>query len=95
MLDNLIMGQSDPTMLVNLAAFIIGLILHICKKCYIEEISARKYLISEIGRTTLSGLGLISAFVSVNAIYPGAGLLIYLLSGYSIDSLLNKAPKAG
>ena len=93
MFDLLMLNQENPSLWISLVAFLIGLGLHIAKKCFVEELSIRAYLGSEVGRTTLSALGLAGAFTTVSTLYPQAPFIIYFLCGYSIDSFLNKAPK--
>ena len=84
--------QNDPTLLMNVGAFVLGLCIHIGKKCYMEKISFRDYMMENPGSTSLSLSSLMMAFLYINATYAAAPLAVYLLGGYSIDSLLNKAP---
>ena len=84
--------QGDSDFLYNLLAFLLGLGLHVGKKCYQEKVSLREYLEGHKLNTYLSLTGLASLMSYLQLSYPGAPFVVYLMAGYSVDSLLNKVP---
>ena len=88
-----LMGIQDDVMLMKSGlAFVIGLVVHIGRQMWMERVSLREYMAEYKGRTMLSMSSLIGAFSFLATSYPEAPLMIYLMGGYCIDSLMNKAP---
>ena len=88
-----IMGSQDEIGLyTSMIAFGLGLVVHILRQMFSEDVSLKEYLMTHKMRSLLSGGSLISAFMLVYTMYPTSPLIVYFLCGYSIDSLLNKAP---
>lgn len=88
-----LMGMQDDVMLMKSGlAFIIGLAVHIGRQMWMERVSLREYMAEYKGRTMLSMGSLVGAFSFLATSYPDAPLMVYLMGGYCIDSLMNKAP---
>jgi hypothetical protein len=88
-----IMGSQDELGLyTNMLAFGLGLIIHIVKQMWEEQVSLKDYLMTHKARSMLSMGSLASVFMLITATYPASPLIVYFLCGYSIDSLVNKAP---
>ena len=73
-------------------AFLVGLCLHVARQIIVERVSLREYLVGHKGRTYLSMGSLVSVFVLLQNSYPAAPLVVYMMGGYCVDSLMNKAP---
>lgn len=82
----------EPSMHLNALVFGIGLLVNIIKILIQCDISLKDYILVHPQRTTLSLTSLATAFYSIEVMVPGASMLVYFLAGYSIDSLVNKAP---
>lgn len=88
-----IMGSQDELELyINMLAFGLGLLIHIVKQMWEEQVSFKDYLMTHKARSMLSMGSLASAFMIITATYPASPLIVYFLCGYSIDSFVNKAP---
>jgi hypothetical protein len=88
-----LMNVSNETELLKCGlAFVIGLAVHIMRQMFVERVSLREYLTEHKGRTYLSMGSLVSTFALLQTSYPEAPLLVYMMGGYCIDSLMNKAP---
>lgn len=73
-------------------AFLAGLAVHIGKKCYTEDVSLKEYINEHKASTALSFGSLVTAYIGIQMFTPEANLAVYALSGYSIDSLVNRSP---
>lgn len=88
-----IMGfQDELSAYSNIIAFSLGVVLHILKKVWMEECTIKEYLMTHKIRSMLSLGSLVSTYLLITTMYPGSQLIVYFLCGYSIDSLVNKAP---
>ena len=84
--------SSDPSFLFNLVAFLLGLTLHVGQKMFQHDVPFREYVNTHGGRTLLSLTTLVSSFIAISVMFPGAAYITYFFGGYSIDSLMNKVP---
>ena len=88
-----VMGSQDEMGLyTKIIAFGLGLIAHILRQVWVESVSFKEYLVEHKVRSMLSLGSLASVFILINSTYPASPLIVYFLCGYSIDSLINKAP---
>lgn len=73
-------------------AFVVGLALHVAKKCVMEKVSLTEYLLEHRTGTYLSLGSLVSTFVYMKTMHPDLPVMMYALAGYCVDSMVNKAP---
>lgn len=82
----------NSSLTYNVLAFAAGLCLHIAKKCVMEKVSLREYLLEHRTGTYLSLGSLISTLTYMQTMHPDLPIIMYALAGYCVDSMTNKAP---
>ena len=81
----------DPVAL-NSIAFLLGFALNVFKTLLTNNISLKDYFLNFSGRSTLSVGGLYTTFMSIQTYYPDSTFIVYFLSAYMVDNILNKSP---
>lgn len=89
---NLLGSEDEMGLYVKIACFSVGLLVHILRQMWSEEVTFKEYLLTHKARSIMSLGSLASIFVLITTTYPDSPLLVYFLCGYSVDSLVNKAP---
>ena len=92
MLMEMMQLQGNPSMMVNLFMFMMGLGIHVIGMMIEYKVSFKDYMMQHGGRTMLSFGTLIAAFMSASSLMPETSMLSYFMAGYMIDSIANKAP---
>lgn len=91
LLQNLTNGDYT-VILLNLAAFVAGLVMHVWHKMRSEAISFQDYWTKYGVNSWASVIALVTTFASMVMLAPDAPLYAYFSMAYMGDALLNKPP---
>lgn len=79
-------------LLISFIATMIGTASHYAKKCLRSEADWDTYWQTHKKRTALALISVVSGYLGTLLADPNASLLTFAAIGYTIDSVLNKAP---
>lgn len=77
-------------LLINLTAFLSGLIYHVVKRCKQNNISFIQYWRGHPIRSSMSVGALVATFIGLAA--TASPIYTFFISGYATNSIVNKTP---